>query len=234
MRRFRSGGAMRRKILLAAFDDTESVELVARALLRLGFTALGSAAISNDIGIYQREFPIYLEVREPRSNGDSDSLIALTNGEHLSPVFDEFVDGGVSGAAVGGTVGLLMGVAAIAFPEILPAYATSALVPTATGLTIGTMLGGLAGLLRGVELPEFNIARYAELADRGAKLLAVHCSSLEWLRIAQSVFSDTETENITACTEEEFEILKEISRIIPPLYGTDGDRSEGAESQVRL
>jgi hypothetical protein len=78
-----------------------------------------------------------------------------------------------TGAAVGGGVGLIAGLAALAIPGVGPVLAAGPLVTALTGAGVGAAVGGLAGALIEAGVPEDEAGMYAEGVRRGGTLVTV-------------------------------------------------------------
>lgn len=86
--------------------------------------------------------------------------------------------GAIGGTVLGGTLGLLVGIGALAIPGIGPVIAAgplaAALGSTALGAGIGAAAGGLIGALVGAGVPEEDANMYAEGVRRGGTLVTVN------------------------------------------------------------
>ncbi|MGH9816997.1 MAG: DUF3341 domain-containing protein [Candidatus Acidiferrales bacterium] len=69
--------------------------------------------------------------------------------------------GAGSGAVIGGTLGWLAGIGAIAIPGIGPFIAAGPIVAALAGIGAGGVVGGLAGALVGFGIPEYEAKRYS-------------------------------------------------------------------------
>ncbi len=96
-----------------------------------------------------------------------------------------------SGAAVGGALGWLVGVGALAIPGAGPVIAAGPIVATLAGIGVGGALGGFAGVLIGVGIPEYEAKRYEGRILKGGILVAVHCDTSEEVRRAKGIMEIT-------------------------------------------
>jgi hypothetical protein len=89
----------------------------------------------------------------------------------------------VGGAATGGLIGLVAGVAALVIPGIGPVVSAGTLATalglTAAGAGIGAAAGGLIGALTDLGLSEEETDVYAEGIKRGGILVTVHTEEEE-------------------------------------------------------
>lgn len=81
-------------------------------------------------------------------------------------------DAGV-GAAIGGGVGLLAGLAGLAIPGVGPVLGVGWLMTTVIGAIAGTATGGFVGVLTETGVPQSHAEVYAEAVRRGGTLLTV-------------------------------------------------------------
>ncbi len=98
--------------------------------------------------------------------------------------------GAVTGGALGGLGGLLVGLGALAIPGVGPVIAggaiATALATAATGGAIGAAAGGLTGGLVGLGIPEANARAYNDRINRGDYLVIVDGTDDE-LRRAETI-----------------------------------------------
>ena len=85
--------------------------------------------------------------------------------------------GATAGTAIGGALGLLAGLGALAIPGLGFFLAAGPIVGLLSGLGVGAAVGGLAGVLVGLGIPEHHARKYELLVQDGNVLLAVHCDS---------------------------------------------------------
>src|SRR3984893_17384129 len=76
------------------------------------------------------------------------------------------------GAIIGGALGWLAGTGALAIPGLGPFLVAGPIVATLAGIGAGGTLGGLAGALIGVGMPEYEAKRYQGRIDKGGILLS--------------------------------------------------------------
>ena len=81
------------------------------------------------------------------------------------------------GGVVGGTLGLLAGIGALAIPGVGPLIAAGPIMGALAGLGVGGAVGGLVGALIGSGIPEYEAKRYEGLVKDGGILVSVHCDS---------------------------------------------------------
>ena len=109
--------------------------------------------------------------------------------------------GAGTGAVVGGTVGLLAGIGALAIPGVGPVIAAGPIVATLAGIGVGGALGGFAGVLIGVGIPEYEANRYEGRILKGGILVAVHCKTSEEIKRAKGIMEITGGEDVASSGE---------------------------------
>jgi hypothetical protein len=109
--------------------------------------------------------------------------------------------GAGAGAVVGGTLGLLVGIGALAIPGLGPFIAAGPLMAALAGIGTGGVAGGIIGGLIGLGMPEFEAKRYEGLVKEGRGLLSVHCDDSDWVKRAKDVLARSGAEHISSAGE---------------------------------
>jgi hypothetical protein len=109
--------------------------------------------------------------------------------------------GATSGAVVGGALGWLAGVGALAIPGVGPLIAAGPIIGALTGVGVGGAVGGIAGGLIGLGIPEYEAKRYEGRIQGGNILLSVHVDDSEWAKKAERILKDTGAEDISSTSE---------------------------------
>jgi len=109
--------------------------------------------------------------------------------------------GAGTGAVIGGTLGLLAGIGALAIPGIGPLIAAGPLLAALAGIGVGGTVGGLTGALIGLGIPEYEAKRYEGRLQRGGILLSVHCDTAEEIKHAKAVLEATRAEDVSSTSE---------------------------------
>jgi hypothetical protein len=109
--------------------------------------------------------------------------------------------GAGSGALIGGTLGWLVGIGALAIPGIGPFVAAGPIVSLLAGVGAGGALGGIVGALVGMGIPEYEAKRYEGRIRSGGILLSVHCDNADWVRRAKEMLERTGAEDIASTGE---------------------------------
>lgn len=106
------------------------------------------------------------------------------------------------GGAVGGTLGLLAGIGALAIPGVGPLIAAGPIMGTLAGLGVGGAVGGLVGALVGMGIPEYEAKRYEGRVKDGGILVSVHCDSSKEVSRAKEVLKAAGGEDIASSGEK--------------------------------
>jgi uncharacterized protein (TIGR02271 family) len=94
--------------------------------------------------------------------------------EHSKDIASGAMKGAGTGAAVGGILGLVAGVASLAIPGIGPIIAAGPIASALAGVGIGAVAGGLIGALTRVGVSEEDAHYYTEGVKRGGTLITLH------------------------------------------------------------
>jgi hypothetical protein len=106
------------------------------------------------------------------------------------------------GGAVGGTLGLLAGIGALAIPGVGPLIAAGPIMGALAGLGVGGTVGGVVGALIGLGIPEYEAKRYEGRVKDGGVLLSVHCDSSDEVSRAKELLKATGAEDISSSGEK--------------------------------
>lgn len=106
-----------------------------------------------------------------------------------------------AGGAIGGTLGLLVGIGALAIPGLGPFIAAGPILAALAGMGVGGAVGGFVGALVGMGIPEYEAKRYDGRVRQGGILISVHCDSSEWVARAKEILKQTGAEDIASAGE---------------------------------
>jgi hypothetical protein len=109
--------------------------------------------------------------------------------------------GAGTGAVVGGTLGVLAGIGALAIPGLGPFIAAGPIMGALAGIGAGGVVGGLIGALVGMGIPEYEAKRYEGMIKQGRALLSVHCDNSDWVKRAKQLLEDTGGEQVSSSGE---------------------------------
>src|SRR5712664_1497377 len=106
--------------------------------------------------------------------------------------------GGSTGAVLGGTLGWLAGIGALAIPGVGPLIAAGPIVAALTGVGVGGAIGGLTGALIGMGIPEYEAKRYEGRVKESGILLSVHSDNSDWTKKAKEILERTGANDISS------------------------------------
>ncbi|HXO61524.1 MAG TPA: quinol:electron acceptor oxidoreductase subunit ActD [Candidatus Acidoferrales bacterium] len=109
--------------------------------------------------------------------------------------------GAGSGAVIGGTLGWLVGIGALAIPGLGPFIAAGPIMAALAGAGVGGAVGGVTGALVGMGIPEFEAKRYEGRLQKGGILISVHCDTSEEVKRAKDILQRTGAEDISTAGE---------------------------------
>src|SRR6478735_9425492 len=108
--------------------------------------------------------------------------------EHNTKAPEGAVAGVAGGGLLGGTLGLLAGIGALAIPGLGPFIAAGPLMAALSGAAAGAAVGGVAGALIGLGIPELEAKAYEGKLRGGSILVAAHVSTDEQEKAAREIF----------------------------------------------
>jgi hypothetical protein len=109
--------------------------------------------------------------------------------------------GAGTGGVVGGALGWLAGIGALAIPGAGPFIAAGPILAALSGAAVGATVGGIAGGLVGMGIPELEAKRYEGKIKAGNLLLSVHTVNSEEIQVAEKIFKNAGAQDI--CTTGE-------------------------------
>lgn len=147
------------KTVVGLFDTRQEAQDVVQELVNNGFAR-------NDIGLLANN----------ASGEFTNHTTSATNTDNLDAGAAAGRDA-VTGAAAGGTLGLLVGLGSLLIPGVGPVIAAGPLATvlglTAAGAGAGALAGGIVGALTHLGVPEEDANYYAEGVRRGGTLVTV-------------------------------------------------------------
>jgi hypothetical protein len=109
--------------------------------------------------------------------------------------------GAGTGVVLGGAMGWLLGIGAIAVPGLGPFIAAGPIMAALAGAGVGGAVGGIAGALLGMGIPEYEAKRYEGRVKDGGILLSVHSDNSEWTKRAKEILKRTGAQDISSTGE---------------------------------
>ena len=132
---------------------------------------------------------------------DDESSRAFAHEKHTKAP-EGTATGVTAGGAIGGTLGLLAGIGALAIPGVGPLIAAGPIMGALAGLGVGGAVGGLVGALIGMGIPEYEAKRYEGRVRDGGTLLSVHCDTSEEITLAKDTLKASNAEDISSSGEQ--------------------------------
>jgi Protein of unknown function (DUF3341) len=109
--------------------------------------------------------------------------------------------GAGTGVVLGGAMGWLLGIGAIAIPGLGPFIAAGPIMAALAGAGVGGAVGGITGALIGMGIPEYEAKRYEGRVKDGGILLSVHSDSSDWTKRAKEILKRTGAQDISSTGE---------------------------------
>jgi len=166
------------KSVVGIVDDEARADGIVTALQEAGFS-------SNDISALL-----------PDKRGTKDFAH-----EHSTKAPEGAVVGVAGGGVLGGTLGLLAGIGALAIPGLGPFIAAGPLMAALSGAAAGAAVGGVAGALVGMGIPELEAKKYEGKLRGGNILLAVHVEERDRQKRAEQVLKTGGAHDISVTGE---------------------------------
>ncbi len=110
--------------------------------------------------------------------------------------------GAGAGAVVGGALGLLAGIGAMAIPGLGPFIAAGPIMAALSGMAVGGAVGGITGALIGLGIPELEAKRYEDKVRGGNILLAVHAEESSEVKRAKEILEAAGCTDISSSSEK--------------------------------
>ncbi|MFT3781954.1 MAG: hypothetical protein QM790_08050 [Nibricoccus sp.] len=111
------------------------------------------------------------------------------------------VAGVSTGGVIGGALGWIAGIGALAIPGVGPFIAAGPIVAALSGAAAGAALGGITGALIGMGIPEIEAKRYDGKIAKGNLLISVHAEDSDQIARAKNIFADAGAEDICSTDE---------------------------------
>jgi tetrahydromethanopterin S-methyltransferase subunit C len=109
--------------------------------------------------------------------------------------------GVTTGGVIGGTLGVLAGIGALAIPGVGPLIAAGPIMAGLAGLGVGGVVGGVVGALVGMGIPEYEAKRYEGQVKNGGTLMSVHCNTSNEISRAKDLLKGTGATDIASTGE---------------------------------
>lgn len=109
--------------------------------------------------------------------------------------------GGLAGMGVGGALGLLAGIGALAIPGVGPLIAAGPIMGALSGAAVGGATGGLIGALVGLGIPELEAKQYEGKVRAGNILISVHTETGDERSRAKQALEEAGATDVSATSE---------------------------------
>jgi len=132
-----------------------------------------------------------------------DTSIVMTKGEELERIEQEQTAGkrtgaAVLGAATGGALGILIGLATFVIPGLEPFLAVGPIVAALADAAAGGTVGAIAGALIGMRVSDDKAKFFEEAVKQGSVLISAHATDSAKATIAKKIFEEHGDEYISA------------------------------------
>ena len=112
------------------------------------------------------------------------------------------VAGVSAGGVLGGTLGLLAGIGALAIPGLGPFIAAGPIMAALSGAAAGAAVGGITGALVGLGIPEIEAKQYEGKIAGGNILLSIHVEDDRMRETAKKVLERHGATDVKTIGEE--------------------------------
>ena len=106
-----------------------------------------------------------------------------------------------TGGAIGGALGWVVGIGALAIPGVGPFIAAGPLMAALGGAALGAAMGGIAGGLIGMGIPEIEAKRFEGKVKKGNILISVHTEDSDEISKAKDIFTRSGAQDICVTGE---------------------------------
>ena len=111
------------------------------------------------------------------------------------------VAGAGTGGVIGGALGWIAGIGALAIPGVGPFIAAGPIIAALSGAAVGATVGGIAGGLIGLGIPEIEAKRYEGKVKAGNILISVHTENSAEITRAKDLFTKAGAQDICSTGE---------------------------------
>jgi hypothetical protein len=102
---------------------------------------------------------------------------------------------------IGGALGWLAGIGALAIPGVGPFIAAGPIMAALSAAAVGAAVGGIAGALVGMGIPEYEAKRYEGKIKEGNILISVHAENHDQAKRAREIFEQAGAQDISTTSE---------------------------------
>lgn len=141
------------------------------------------------------------------SSSDISALLPDTRGtrdfahEQNTKAPEGATTGAGAGGLLGGALGWLAGIGALAIPGVGPFIAAGPIMAALGGAAVGATVGGVGGALVGMGMPEIEAKRYEGKIRGGNILISVHTEDSDERTRVKEIFKNAGAEDIASSGE---------------------------------
>lgn len=121
--------------------------------------------------------------------------------EHHTKAPEGAAAGAGTGGLLGGALGWLTGIGALAIPGLGPFIAAGPIMAALSGAAAGAALGGITGALIGLGIPEYEAKRYEGKVKEGHVLISVHTDDRTERSRARQILERAGAEDVADTSE---------------------------------
>jgi hypothetical protein len=144
-------------------------------------------------GIYRDRGHVEQAVDALRAAGFRNSDVSVLLPDQVG-VRNMTASAGGAGGTVGGALGWLAGIGALAVPGVGPFIASGPILGALTGVADES---GVTAALAGMGIPKHEAARYEGRVTEGGVLLSVRCEDPGSMRIGMEILRDTSAKDVS-------------------------------------
>ncbi len=120
--------------------------------------------------------------------------------EHNTKAPEGAITGVSGGAILGGTLGWLTGIGALAIPGLGPFIAAGPILAALSGAAIGGAVGGLTGALIGMGMSEFEAKQFESKVKSGSALISIQSENSKDTERATEICENAGATDVTTST----------------------------------
>lgn len=141
--------------------------------------------------------------------------------------------GGLAGMGVGGVLGLLAGIGALAIPGVGPLIAAGPIMGALSGAAVGGATGGLIGALVGLGIPELEAKQYEGKVRAGNILISVHTENGDERSRAKQALEESGATDVSSTSEASVpKDSRASARVVKPEFNGEVARGSSDASDI--
>ncbi|HEY0687268.1 MAG TPA: hypothetical protein VGD45_33340 [Steroidobacter sp.] len=141
--------------------------------------------------------------------------------------------GGLAGMGVGGALGLLAGIGALAIPGVGPLIAAGPIMGALSGAAVGGATGGLIGALIGLGIPELEAKQYEGKVRAGNILISAHTENGDERSRAKRALEEAGATDVSSTSEASVpKDSRASARVVRPEFSGEVTRGSSDASET--